>query len=73
MSEDQVQGKREKIRKLLEMQRKFIALDREQGIDMRDYFAPAEDHPLHDYRNEQLALAMDIVDSAHAVKGSRRD
>ena len=36
MSED----KQAKIKKLLEMQKKFIALDREQGVEASEYFAP---------------------------------
>lgn len=64
--------KQEKIRHLLEMQRKFIARDREQGVDMGEYFLPEEDSPLSGYRDEYMQFAMEIVDLAHTEKGSKR-
>ena len=32
--------KQAKIKKILEMQKKFMALDREQGVEASEYFAP---------------------------------
>ena len=48
MSED----KQEKIKKLLEMQKKFIALDREQGVEASEYFSPDDDSEIAGFREE---------------------
>ena len=64
--------KQEKIEKLLEMQRRFIARDRERGVDMQEYFTPEEDSPLHNYRQEYMQHAMEVVELAHEEKGSKR-
>ena len=64
--------KQEKIRKLLEMQRAFIARDRAQGVAMQEYFTPDDDSPLSGYRGEHMECAMEIVDLAHQEKGSQR-
>ena len=68
MSED----KQDKIKKLLEMQKKFIALDREQGVEASEYFAPDDDSEISGFREEYRDLAMDIVDIAHKEKGSKK-
>ena len=73
MTDDAWQDKQEKIRKLLAMQRKFIELDQAQGVDMKDYFAPQEGDALDGFRDEYTELAMEVVDDAHALKGSKRD
>ena len=64
--------KQDKIEKILEMQRRFIALDRERGVGMDEYFAPDEDSDLHNYRQDYMTEAMEIVDLAHEEKGSSR-
>lgn len=64
--------KQEIIQKLLEMQRKFIERDHEQGVSMEEYFVPSDDSPLQGYRDEYRDLAMKVVDLAHDEKGSRR-
>ena len=48
MSED----KQEKIKKLLAMQKKFIALDREQGVEASEYFSPDDDSEIAGFREE---------------------
>ncbi len=63
--------KQDKIRQLLEMQRRFIARDREQGVDMQEYFTPEEDSPLRNYRQEYMQRAMEVVGLAHGEKGSK--
>ena len=73
MSDNAWQDKQEKIRKLLEMQRKFIELDHTQGVEMKDYFAPQEGDALDGFRDQYTELAMEVVDDAHALKGSKRD
>ena len=64
--------KQELIKKLLEMQKKFIQLERERGIGMEEYFTPGEDDPLYNYREEYLKTAMKIVELAHEEKGSHQ-
>ena len=63
--------KQDKIEKLLEMQRRFIALDRERGVNMDEYFAPDEDSDLHNYRQDYMECAMEVVQIAHEEKGSK--
>ena len=64
--------KQDKIKKLLEMQKKFIALDREQGVEASEYFAPSDDSEISGFKEEYSDLAMDIVDLAHKEKGSKK-
>lgn len=65
-------NKQELIAKMLEMQKKFIAYEQENGVDMEDYFVGEEGHPLHNFRQEYMDLANQLVDMAHAEKGSHR-
>ncbi len=73
MADQAIDAKREKIRQLLAMQRKFIELDHAEGVDMKDYFAPAAGDTLEGYRQDYQELAMEVVDDAHAIVGSKRD
>ncbi len=66
------QKRRELIQKLLEMQRKFIEYEHEHGLDPKDYYVPDEAHPLHNYRQEYMKTAMELVDVAHERVGSHR-
>jgi len=68
MSDD----KQDKIKKLLEMQKKFIALDREQGVEASEYFAPSDDSKMSGFKEEYRDLAMNILDLAHEEKGSKK-
>ena len=65
--------KQELIKRMLELQKKFIEFEHEHGVDPHDYYAPPGGHPLDGYRAEYLDLANRVVDMAHAEKGSRRD
>lgn len=64
--------KQELIAKMLEMQKKFIAYEQENGVEMEDYFVGDEAHPLHGFRQEYMDLANKLVDMAHSEKGSER-
>jgi hypothetical protein len=64
--------KQELIKKLLEMQKKFIDYEHENGVEMKDYFAADEGHPLKGFRQDYMALANQLVDMAHTEKGSHR-
>ena len=64
--------KQELIKKLLEMQKKFIDYEHENGVEMEDYFAAEEGHVLKGFRQEYMDMANKLVDMAHAEKGSHR-
>jgi len=64
--------KQEKIQRMLEMQKKFIALDRANGVEASEYFAPSDDSEISGFREEYRDLAMDIVALAHEEKGSKK-
>lgn len=64
--------KQEIIKKLMEMQKMFIKYEQENGVEMKDYFAAEEGHPLKGFRQEYMDLANKLVDMAHAEKGSHR-
>ena len=65
-------SKQEKIEKLLEMQRKFIELEQSGQVTAESYFVPESGSDLDGYREEYMKLAMEVVDDAHADKGSHR-
>lgn len=62
----------QKIQELIEMQKKFIAYEQENGVNFKDYFTPEAGHPLDGYRQTYMDKAMELVDIAHAEKGSHR-
>lgn len=62
--------KQEMIKKMIEMQKKFMELEHKSGVSQEEYFAAAEGHALHNYRQEYRDLAMKVVDMAHEDKGS---
>lgn len=64
--------KQELIRSMIEMQKKFIALEKESGMSVQDYFAPSNDHPLADYSKNYGEKANRLLDLAHQEKGSKR-
>jgi len=64
--------KQEKIRKMLEMQKRFMEKEQSDGVSMKEYLSPSEGSPLDNYREEYAKLAMEIVDDAHGEVGSKR-
>ena len=60
-----------KIQELIEMQKKFIAYEQENGVNFKDYFTPEAGHPLDGYRQSYMDKAMELVDMAHEEKGSK--
>lgn len=64
--------KQEMIKKMIEMQKKFMTYEHEHGVSQQEYFTAAEGHELHNYRQEYNDLAIKLVDMAHAEKGSHR-
>lgn len=65
-------SKADKIKKMIEMQKNFIDYEHKNGVDPKDYFTPASGHELDGYRQDYMALAMEVVDLAHAEAGSER-
>lgn len=64
--------KQDLIKEMMEMQKKFIAYEEANGVEMQDYFTPAGGHELDGYRQKYMELANKVVDLAHAEKGSAR-
>lgn len=64
--------KQDLIKRMLELQNKFVAYEQENGVNPQDYFTPAAGHTLEGYRQEYEQLATKVVDLAHAEKGSQR-
>lgn len=64
--------KQKLIKKMLEMQKKFIAYEQENGLEPGEYFNPPKGHLLENYKEEYDKLATQLVDLAHKEKGSRR-
>lgn len=64
--------KQDIIKKLMDMQKMFIKYEQDNGVDMKDYFAAEDGHPLQGFRQEYMDLANKLVDMAHAEKGSHR-
>ena len=65
-------SKQEKIKKLLEMQNKFIELEQQGEVTAQNYWAPEEGSELHGYKEDYMKLAMEIVEAAHEEKGSHQ-
>jgi hypothetical protein len=62
--------KQDLIKKMLELQKKFMEYEHQSGVEMEDYMLADEGHPLHGYRQQYRDIAMRVVDLAHAEKGS---
>lgn len=60
-----------KIQEMIEMQKKFMQKERAGGVTMKEYYAPEEGDVLDGYRQTHRDLSMEIVDLAHAEKGSK--
>ena len=65
-------SKADKIKEMLEMQKKFMEIERESGVSQQEYFTPEAGSALDGYRQKYRDLAMEVVDMAHADKGSER-
>ena len=63
--------KQEKIKQLIEMQKKFIEKEQTVGVSMQEYFKPDEKSELHGYNDDYMKVAMEIVDEAHKEVGSK--
>ena len=64
--------KQEMIKKMLEMQKKFIEEEHKNSFDAKNYFHPEAGHALDGFRQTFRDKSMELVDAAHADKGSKR-
>lgn len=64
--------KQEKIKKMIEMQKKFIEKEQVSGVSMEEYFLPDKKSELKGYRDDYIKLAMEVVEDAHKKVGSHR-
>lgn len=62
--------KQEKLKKLLELQKRFIEADKKGEFSLDDYFSE-DGTELGELRKEYMQLAMDIVADAHKEVGSK--
>ncbi len=60
------------IKRMLELQKKFISYEHASGLDPAEYFDTPQGHPLENYRQEYAELAAKVIDLAHEEKGSHR-
>ncbi len=60
------------IKELIEMQNKFIAEEHANGFSAKNYFTPEDGSVLDGYRETYNEKSMELVDAAHADKGSHR-
>ena len=64
--------KQEIIKKMLEMQRRFIELEQNGEFSIEDYYDSDGDSELAQFKRTYDELATHLVDLAHAEKGSHR-
>ena len=60
------------IKELIEMQNKFIEEEHKNGFNAKNYFTPEAGSVLDGYRETFRDKSMELVDAAHADKGSKR-
>lgn len=65
-------AKQERIRKLLEMQKKFIEYEQSGELTAQGYWFPEDGSELDGYKEEYMKIAMEVVDDAHEEVGSKR-
>ncbi len=60
------------IKELIAMQKKFIEDEHKNGFNAKNYFTPEAGTLLDGYRDTFMDKSMELVDLAHADKGSKR-
>ena len=64
--------RKEVISRMLELQQQFIADEHDGGVDPANYYYPEDGSFMDNFRKEYYDLAKELVDLAHADKGSHR-
>lgn len=70
-TETLIKEKNALIQQMLEMQRKFVDFEHQNGISGKDYYY-SQEGLLKDYKQEYRDMAMKVVDLAHQIVGSSR-
>jgi hypothetical protein len=65
-----IKEKSELIKQMLEMQKKFIGIEHDGGIDPKDYYSPAPGSELEGYVKQYNELARKVNKLAHEIKES---
>jgi hypothetical protein len=65
-------NKQEIIKQMLEMQRRFIDLEQQGEFSIEEYYDSEGDSELAKFKRTYDELATQLVDLAHAEKGSHR-
>jgi hypothetical protein len=65
-------NKQEIIKQMLEMQRRFIELEQNGEFSIENYYDSEGDSELAQFKRTYDELATQLVDLAHADKGSHR-
>ncbi len=65
-------NKQEIIKQMLEMQRRFIEIEQNGEFSIEDYYDSEGDSELAQFKRSYDELATQLVDLAHAEKGSHR-
>ena len=65
-------SKTDKIKEMLEMQKKFMAKEHKSGVSQQEYYTPDAGSDLDGYRQKYQDLANEVVDMAHKEAGSER-
>ncbi|VAW63558.1 hypothetical protein MNBD_GAMMA09-863 [hydrothermal vent metagenome] len=60
------------IKELIAMQNKFIEEEHKNGFNAKSYFTPESGSVYDGYRDTFMDKSMELVDAAHADKGSHR-
>ena len=64
--------KQEIIKQMLQMQRRFIEIEQNGEFSIEDYYDSDGDSELAQFKRTYDQLATQLVDLAHAEKGSHR-
>lgn len=65
-------SKADKIKEMLELQKKFIAKEHKDGVSQEEYYTPEAGSVMDGYRQRYQELANEVVDMAHKENGSQR-
>ncbi len=69
---DTASEKRKLIEQMLEMQKKFIEFEQQNGVEPEEYWAGQNGHPLFQYGEKYGEMSSQLIDLAHEEKGSSR-
>jgi len=64
--------KQKLINELIQMQKKFMEIEKTSGIDFENYYDARGGDELAEYQTKYNDLANRLVDLAHTEKGSKR-